>query len=247
MRGGTFCPVSVTARSEESSAPLETILRRAGAVFSVRDGHPVAVNFGSSATELAVCVRTVGVIDRSEQRVLALEAPPAQLSALMTRVAGATVSPGGLVFGAGAWWCGEANDRVIVVCDQRTASRLAGGLRTVAARHVSVRDCSSELTAIGLLGRNTGQVLSALGVYGDSGDPRDATPFSRGSVDGIPAWWLLQSDRRALALLAPEQAGQAWLAIERAGRAFGISCVGQEAAARFALMERLRPATLPFV
>ena len=223
------------------------VLRRAGAVLTVRDGHPVAVNFGSSAAELAVCVRTVGLVDRSDLRVLALEAPPAQLSALMTRVAGATVSPGGLVFGAGAWWCGEASDRVIAVCDQRVAARLAGGLRTIAARHVSVRECSDELTAIGLLGRNTPQVLSALGVYGASGDPRDARPFSHGAVDGIPACWLLQSDRRALALLAPEQAGQAWLAIERAGRAHGISCVGQEAAARYALMERLRPATLPFV
>ena len=213
----------------------------------MRDGHPVAVNFGSSAAELAVCVRTVGLVDRSDLRVLALDAPPAQLSALMTRVAGATVSHGGLVFGAGAWWCGETNDRVIVVCDQLTAARLAGTLRAVAARHVSVHERSSELTAIGLLGRNTGQVLSALGVYGGSGDPRDAKPFSHGAVDGIPAAWLLQSDRRAVALLAPEQAGQAWLAIERAGRAYGISCVGQEAAARYALMERLRPAALPFV
>jgi glycine cleavage system aminomethyltransferase T len=239
--------VSVTARSEESSAPLETVLRRAGAVLSVRDGHPVAVNFGSSAAELAVCVRTVGLVDRSDLRVLALEAPPAQLSALMTRVAGAIVSPGGLVSGAGAWWCGETNDRVVVVCDQRTAARLAGALRTVAARHVSVSERSEELTAIGLLGRNTGQVLSALGVYGGSGDPREAKPFSRGTIDGIPSWWLLQSDCRALALLAPEQAGRAWLAIERAGRAHGLSCVGQEAAARYTLMERLRPAALPFV
>jgi glycine cleavage system aminomethyltransferase T len=213
----------------------------------MRDGHPVAVNFGSAAAELAVCVRTVGLVDRSDLRMLALEAPPAQLSALMSRVAGATVLPGGLVFGAGAWWCGETGERVIVVCDRPTASRLAGGLRTVAARHVTVRDLSDELIAIGLLGRNTPGVLSSLGVYGASGDPRDAKPFSHGSVDSVPAWWLLQSDHRALALIAPEQAGEAWLAIERAGRMHGISCVGQEAAARYALMERLRPATLPFV
>jgi glycine cleavage system aminomethyltransferase T len=243
----TLCAVSVTARSQEAPAPLDLVLRRAGAVLSVRDGRPVAVNFGSAAAELAVCVRTVGLVDRSDLQALALEAPPAQLSALMTRVAGATVLPGGLAFGAGAWWCGEAPDRVIVVCDQRTGARLAGGLRAVAARHVTVRDLSSELTAIGLLGRHTGRVLAALGMYGPAGDPRHAKPFARGSVQGIPACWLLQSDHRALVLVAPEQAGAAWLAIERAGREHGISCVGQEAAARYALMERLRPATLPFV
>ena len=241
--------MSATARPSgtSSSSQLDLVLRRAGAILSTRDGRPVAINFGSAAAELAVCVRTVGLVDRSELSPLALEAPPAQLAALTRRLVGATVSPGGLVSGAGAWWCGEASDRVIVVCDPRTAARLAGGLRADAARHVRVRDLSDELAAIGLLGRNTSQVLSALGVYGASGDPREARPFACGSVDGTPVWWLLQSDRRALALVGREHIGEAWLAIERAGREYGISCVGQEAAARYTLMERLRPATLPFV
>ena len=216
-------------------------------MLSTREGHPVAINFGSAAAELAVCVRTVGLVDHSELSTLALEAPPAQLSALMQRLAGATVSPGGLVAGGRALWCGETPSRVLVACDPRTAQRLTAGLRADAARHVTVRELSGELAAIGLLGRHTAHVLTALGVYGRSGDPRAAKPFARGSVDGIAAWWLLQSDRRALALVAREDAGEAWLAIERAGRPYGISCVGQEAAERYTLMERLRPATLPFV
>lgn len=239
--------MSATARSQRTSAELEAVLRRAGAVLSTRDGRPVAINFGSAAAELAVCVRTVGLVDRSDLCTLALEAPPAQLSALMRRLVGATVAPGGLVSAGSAWWCGETADRAIVVCDPRIALRLAEGLRTDAARHVDVRDRSGELTAIGLLGRNTGQVLSALGVYGPSGDPRAAKPFALASVEGIPARWLLQSDHRALVLVGRERAGEAWLAIERTGRPYGISCVGHEAAARFTLMERLRPATLPFV
>ncbi len=237
-----------TTGSRGTYAELDVVLRRAGGVLSTRDGRTVAINFGSAAAELAVCVRTVGLVDRAELSTLALEAPPAQLSALMRRVAGATVSAGGLLTGARALWCGETASRVIVVCDPRTAERLAGGLRADAARHIGVHDLSSQLTAIGLLGRNTTQVLSALGVYGPSGDPRSAQPFSRATVgDGDAAWWLLQSDRRALALVDREAAGEAWLAIERAGRPYGISCVGQEAAERYTLMERLRPATLPFV
>jgi hypothetical protein len=107
---------------------------------------------------------------------------------------------------------------------------------------VAVRDRSSELAALALLGRNTHKVLAALGVYGQSGDPRAAKPFTRGAVEKIPAWWLLQSDHRAVALVPRERAGEAWLAIERVGRPFGISCVGDEAACRYALMERLQPA-----
>jgi glycine cleavage system aminomethyltransferase T len=200
----------------------------------------VAVHFGSAAAELAVCVRTVGLVDRSDLSIVTLEAPAAQLSALMSRLAGATVAPGGLLSGGGAWWCGEAADRVMVVCDSRTGRRLIDALHADAARHVAVRDRSTELAALALLGRNASKVLAALGVYGQSGDPREARPFARASIDWIPASWLLQSDHHAMALVPRERAGEAWLAIERAGRPFGISCVGDEAACRYALMERLQ-------
>lgn len=211
--------------------------------MGMRDGRPTAMHFGSAAAELAVCIRTVGLADRSELTTLALEAPPGQLAALVTRLAGATIAPGGLLSVGSAWWCGEAADRVMVVCDPGMGGRLVDSLRAVAARHVAVRDLSDQLAAIALLGRDTGKVLAALGVYGPSGDARHAKPFSRGFVDGIPSAWLLQSDRRALALVPREQAGEAWLAIERTGRPFGLSCVGHDAACRYALTERLRPAT----
>lgn len=223
--------------------PLEPVLRRAGAVLSTRDGRPVAAHFGSAAAELAVCVRAVGLVDRSDLSILTLEAPPAQLTALTARLVGATVAPGGLVASGSAWWCGEASDRMAVVCAPSTAARLVEALRADAIRHVTVRDRSPELTAIELVGPATSQVLAAVGVYGESGDPRQAKPFAAGSVAGVPAWWLLQSDRHAVALISTERAGEAWLALERAGRPFGISCVGLDAARRYALMERLRAAT----
>ena len=208
-----------------------------------REGRPVVAHFGSAAAELAVCVRRVGLVERSDLSTLGLEAPQGQLSALMTRLAGATVSPGGLVAGAGAWWCGEAPDRVIVVCDQRTGGRLIDALHGDAARHLAVRDHWDELVTIGLLGRHTGKILAALGVYGPRRDPRQAPPFARTPIEGVATAWLLQSDRQALALVPREHAGEVWLGIERAGRPFGLSCVGHEAACRYALMERLRPVT----
>lgn len=217
---------------------LDLVLSRAGAVLSVREGKPVAVHFGSAAAELAVCVRAVGLVDRSDLSTLALEAPPAQLSALMNRLVGATVSPGGLVSTRDAWWCGESPDRVIVVSDSRTAGRIVGALHPVAARHVTVRDLSGQLAVLSLLGPGTGRVLAALGVYGQAGDPRHAKPFGRASLQEIAVDWLLQSDHRALALVPRDHAGEAWQAIEHAGRPFGISCVGHEAACRYALLER---------
>ncbi len=223
------------------------VLRRAGAVLCTRAGRPVAMNFGSSAAELAVCVRAVGLVDRSDLSKLVLEAPAPQLAALTSRLAGAPVSPGGVLSAGSAWWCGDGPGRVIVLSDPDTGSRLRERLHVDARRFagMTVRDASAELAAIGLLGRSADDVLKALGAFGESGDPRSVAPFAHGQVAGIPTSWLLHSDRRALALVPREHAGQAWLAIEDAGRPFGISCVGQEAAARYALLERTRPAALP--
>ena len=46
MVGGTFCAVSATARSEGAAAPLDVVLRRAGAVLASRDGRPVTPGSG---------------------------------------------------------------------------------------------------------------------------------------------------------------------------------------------------------
>ena len=240
--------MSVTTGSPDLPHPLDVVLRRAGAVLATRDGRSVAMNFGSAAAELAVCVRAVGLVDRSELSKLVLEAPPAQLAALTSRLVGDAVAPGGMLYG---------RQRVVV-------RRRAGTRDRAVAIRIRVRGCAiactrmpgvsrrwpcatppTELAAIGLLGRNADQVLRALGAFGESGDPRAVAPFAHGSIAGIPASWLLQSDRRALALVPREHAGEAWLAIERAGRPFGISCVGQEAVSRYALLERTRPAAFP--
>ena len=206
------------------------------------------MNFGSAAAELAVCVRAVGLVDRSELSKLVLEASPAQLAALTSRLAGDMVSPGGLLSAGNAWWCGDAPGRVIVLSDPDAGARLRDRLHVDARRFagITVRDASAELAAIAVLGRSASEVLRALGAYGETGDARTVAPFTHGLLAGVPTSWLLQSDRRALALMPREHAGEAWLAIERAGRPFGISCVGYEAAARYALLERARPAAFPY-
>ncbi|MBV8216845.1 MAG: hypothetical protein JO325_00150 [Solirubrobacterales bacterium] len=240
--------MSATAGTHGSIESLDVVLRRAGAVVATRGGRPVAMNFGSAAAELAVCVRAVGLVDRSELWKLVLEAPPAQLAALTSRIAGDAVSPGGVVSAGGAWWCGDPRGRVIVLSDPDAGARLRDRLRVDARRFagIAVHDASDELAAIAVLGRGASEVLRALGAYGEAGDPRGVAPFSHGLVAGVPTSWLHQSDRRALALVPREHAGEAWLEIERAGRPFGISCVGYEAACRYALLERTRPAAFPY-
>jgi glycine cleavage system aminomethyltransferase T len=237
--------VSVFAPSDGASSSLTGVLRDAGAVFSTRDGGRTVMHYGSPAGELAVCVRSVGLLDRSELTKLAIEAPPAQLSHLVARVAGGALAPGGALLADGAWWCGSSDRQVIVVCEPRVGSRLLERLRAPGLHQMagSVRDRTHDWAALALLGAGAGKVLHMLGVYGDSGDPRQVPPFTSATIAGADVSWLLESDRRALALVPSASAAAVWRAIERAGRPFGISCVGVEAARRYALLERgSRPA-----
>ena len=78
-----------------------------------------------------------------------------------------------------------------------------------------VRDRSSELAGIGLLGPAAREVLAAVGAYGPSGDPRLAAPFGSRPVAGVDVSWLLESDRSAVAVVARERAADVWRAVER--------------------------------
>jgi glycine cleavage system aminomethyltransferase T len=239
-RDGTFQAVTASAAIRAADSPLVGVLRDAGAVFSTRGGHPTAIHYGSAAGELSVCVSAVGLVDRSALGKLELEAPPAQLAHLVARLAGRPLRPGGAVCAGGAWWCAAAPERILVLYDEVVGDRLRARIQAPALHHVAVtiRDRSRELAAIELLGPGVGALLRGLGVYGPSGDPREVPPFTTARVGRVDARWLLESHHRALALVPDEHAGTVWRMIEQAGRPLGISCVGLEAASRYALLER---------
>ncbi len=92
------------------------------------------------------------------------------------------------------------------------------------------------------MGRQAGEVLARLGVYGATGDPRSVAPVSSCRVAGVEVTWLLQSDHRALALMSHRDAPTVWHALHAVGRPFGICAVGQEAIARYTLLARTQTA-----
>lgn len=258
--------VSIESPRERAVHGLDAVLRQAGAVFAARDGqpNPVAVSYGSAAGELAACVSAAGMADSSALIKLELSGPRARLGQFLTRETGRGVAEGGVVQGAGAWWCGvglvdqaastamegpPAGDpavarfgaeRVIVLAEPRLGARLRAHLRARVAREPGLRldDRTDEWSAITILGRATAGVLSSLGVFGESGDLHGVPPFTTGRLAGEWAMWLLQSEHLALALVPRVHADSAWRAIEHAGRSQHICCVGQDAVTRYALLER---------
>ncbi len=146
---------------------------------------------------------------------------------------------GGVARRSAIWWCRDEPDRAIAICEPARGERLGEELRRQARRYgsITVGDRSRTWTAIELIGHATPKMLAALGVYGTHRDPRQVAPFSRARVGTVDVRWLLESSHRALALLMREHAATAWRALEEAGRPFAISCVGQQAATRYSLLD----------
>ncbi|MGH2895610.1 MAG: hypothetical protein ACRDPM_20405 [Solirubrobacteraceae bacterium] len=232
--------MSVHVSSDQRHSALDPVLRQAGGVLVMHDGHAVVAHYGSAAGELAACVSAVGLADRSDLAKLALDGPPAQLRQLSQRLTGTEVAPGGAALSGGAWWCAESPARMLVICDSRRGDRLRAVLGARVARRsaVSLTDRSAELAALAVVGRRASALLAELGVYGESGNPRHVPPLTAHSGTGADVLWLLESDDKALALMATADAPAVWHTIERAGQRFGLCAVGQEALARYGLIRR---------
>jgi glycine cleavage system aminomethyltransferase T len=222
------------------------VLLRAGAVFARRGGRSVVVNFGSAAGELAACVSGVGMADSSQLIKLELSGPPQRLAELVCRMTGGRLAAGGVRHAGGAWWCGAGGratlppERVIVLGEGSDGERLRELLvaRVDCLPVLAIRDRSDEWAAIAIVGACAPRVLDSLGVFGACGDPRAVAPVSLGTLAGGEAMWLLASDNHAIAVIRSADARAAWHAIERVGRPHRICLVGQDAVARYTLLQR---------
>jgi glycine cleavage system aminomethyltransferase T len=235
--------MSIHAAPQPAVPTLDALHRRAGAVTVDGAAGPLVVNYGSAAGELAACVTAAGVADCSWLCKLELSGPAGAVDDAVRRLTGSTLARGGVLHAVSAWWCAPEPGRVIVLCERAIGDRLHSLLEVSPAfdAAVQVSDRSAEWTAIAVVGRRAADVLAGLGVYGTAGDPRTVAPFTAARAGSVPALWLLASDRRTLALIPCARAGEAWMAIERAGRDAGICCVGRDALARYALLDGRTP------
>jgi glycine cleavage system aminomethyltransferase T len=222
--------------------PLEATLARAGAVMVGRDGRSVAAHYGSPAGELAVCLQSVGIADRSTLGKILVTGAPAALGGLVSRITGVSLSPTGLTRAGAASWCMRPSGEVMIIVEPAQHRRLRELVRTDARplTAVVVDDISSSHAAIALLGPRTDRVLAEIGALRPGDCLRDARPCSIAAIAGASVTVLLESDRSALLVTDAESANRIWLALEDAGRGVGLSCVGTQAVERFLLAERMR-------
>lgn len=221
-------------------SPLDRVLRRAGAAMVKRDGIRVPAHFGSPAGELAVCSRAVGLVDRSELGKYELRGYPEALDLIVSYLSDGQVEPNEVLEVGGVQWCSASPDRVFALCGPERTLWLSERLHAAAlhAPGALLTDETEELAALGLLGPATPSVLAALGAWDLETIQLPRPSFGAYVLEGVPAYMLEQSATRALILTDRDYAEELWYLLERAGRPFGLSCVGSEAADRFAMIER---------
>jgi heterotetrameric sarcosine oxidase gamma subunit len=226
-------------RGEVAWPTIADRLRLAGGVMIVREGHAVAANFGSAATELAVCVKRVGLAVRSDLDALEIAGSEPWLTHFLEGALGGRVpAPGEAVRAAGTWCCRVAPDRAIVVGPWSAAARWAGIARhaVLTGAAVDCTDRSEGATALTLVGPRAARLLDDAGLEPDLpvGGVRESW------FAGASALLLREAGDRFLLLLDAHSAVDAWQELFEVGRALGLSMVGAEA------LERLAAAPRPF-
>jgi heterotetrameric sarcosine oxidase gamma subunit len=220
-------------RGEVAWPTIADRLRLAGGVMSEREGHAVAVNFGSAATELAICVKRVGLAVRSDLDALEIVgAEPWLTHFLQESVGGRAPVPGEAVRTARSWCCRVAPDRAIVIGPWSAAARWAGIVRHAVVTGAAV-DCterSDSATALTLVGPRAARLLDDAGLEPDLpvGGVRETW------LAGSSALLLHEAGDRFLLMVDADHAVDAWQELFDVGRALGLSMVGAEALERLA-------------
>jgi glycine cleavage system aminomethyltransferase T len=220
-------------RGEVAWLTIADRLRLAGGVMSEREGHAVAVNFGSAATELAICVKRVGLAVRSDLDALEIAGPEPWLNHFLDGSLGGRVpAPGEAVRTARSWCCRVAPDRAVVIGPWSAAARWAGIVRhaIVTGAAVDCTDRSDTATSLTLVGPRAARLLDDAGL--ESVLPVGGVCESW--FAGTSALLLREAGDRFLLLLDADHAVDAWQELFDVGRALGLSMVGAEALERLA-------------
>jgi glycine cleavage system aminomethyltransferase T len=125
--------------------PLESVLYRDGATMVERHGRRVAAHFGSRAGEEAVCLKAVGLADRSDRTTLRVDG---DVDAALLELAS---------LGERAWSSYAGRDRAVVRCEYADTDACSTTLS--AAPGATIHDATRDYAALALIGPNAEPLL----------------------------------------------------------------------------------------
>ncbi len=231
--GGTATRVgrpSLTAMQEPSRPSVfafapDTCLA-AGAVLRDHDGHPVVAQYGSVPGEIAVCMKSVGLADRSDYGAFELRGERELLDrALTDRLGDPPPAVGSGRRLRGVWYLRVHARRALLVGPHAALASQAQVRRGPGRGDLAQRDIGASLALVGVVGPRAARLLAAAGLPGDlpigavGTDPADA------NVVAI----LRESQRQYLAVLRAEAANAFGARLLSAGKPLGAAFVGYDA------------------
>lgn len=206
--------------------PVPETCVAAGAVLLERDGHTVAASYGSVPGELAVCMKSVGLADRSDYGALELRGDQNLLDrALTARLGDPPLAPGNARRMRSVWYMRLDQRRALLVGPH---AALASGPPIGKGRDradLPHKDVGRTVAILTVIGPRAARLLAAAGLPAELAigavgrDPRDA------SVLAI----LRESQRRFLVLVRAADADALWARLLAAGEPLGAAFVGLDA------------------
>src|SRR5215217_9764350 len=188
-----------------------------GAKVVDRDGRSVTAHYGSVATEIAVCRKTVGLAMRSELRVLEVCGREPWLERLLDRtLAGRVPPPGRAAVAAGTWCCRVDDRRALVIGASGAVERWRRVAReaVIGGSPISATELTDQWAPLSLIGPKAPKLLEMAGLPGDL-PPR---ALQHGAVEGADALLLRAAADHWLLLLDGACAPEACDALLEAGR-----------------------------
>ena len=233
MHAATFTP----APSPVAAIPLAP----PGAKIVDRDGRPVTAHYGSVATEVAVCRKSVGLAVRSELRILEVCGREPWLERLLARTLGGRVpEPGSAVVAAGTWCCRADERRALVIGPSGAVARWRRIAReaVIGGSPITAAEITDEHAVVSLIGPKAATLMTLAGLPADM----PLGGLGSGTVEGAATLVVRVGADHWLALLDAGHAPEACHALLEAGRGLGLTLVGCEAVGRLAAAAR--PLTL---
>jgi glycine cleavage system aminomethyltransferase T len=198
----------------------------AGAVLHDRDGHSVATSYGSVSGEIAVCLKSVGLADRSDHGALELRGDQGLLDrALIARVGDPALAPGTARRMRSVWYLRRDQRRALLVGPHPA---LAAGPPIGTGRDradLPHKDIRATIAIITVIGPRAARLLAAAGLPGVLA----AGAIGRDPHDPDVLAILRESQRRFLLLVRRDGADALWGRLLAAGEPLGAAFVGLDA------------------
>jgi hypothetical protein len=191
-----------------------------------RDGHTVAAHYGSTPGEIAVCMKSVGLADRSDLGTLELRASTSLMDRVLAgRLGDPPIAPGTARRLRHVWYVRVDARRTLLVGTHGSLS--SGPLIGKPSEQAELicKDIAASVAIISVIGPRSGRLMAAAQLPGELAigavgrDPSDATVLAI----------VRESQRRILVLVRADAVDAMWHRLLLAGEPLGAAFVGHDA------------------